>query len=256
MNTRRGWTLLELMAVLAIFAVLLSIMIPILRNALAKSQSAKNLANMSLTARDFFMWSNQHNGRMVNAGLPGEGSPGFYGNSNMSIGSQTGSYLAISQAWPRLLKYDFGDASPHWQSTYSDPTMGGEDDVESIRRSNPDWVWTIPSLFTYSSAMFMKSTAFPYPGLGLTSYEEIVEYYGYVSDSDIANPSGKGLLLHLTPAAANTGPTRQIAFSDGSVSERIWADARPSGVHPFSADTTRRSGAVLYTENGFLGSDY
>jgi len=243
MTQRRGWTLLETLIALGIIAVLMSIMIPVLRSVLGKSGMTKNQANMSLTMKDFFSWSNSNKGRMLNKGLPPEDNP--YG------------YITQSQTWPDVLFLAFGEAEPYWQSTYANPEpyLHGTMTLAEARRIEPGWEWHAPSDFHYSVTMLTAPKSWQYPGLGLNDVPDFAKYYAYILQADIAYPSNKGVLWH---DHIEPGPGRQrlVAFGDGSVSQRDILSAKPSAAYPTSHDVNKRWGPIAGTLHGALGQDF
>ncbi len=242
-SSRRGLTLVETLVVLAVVAALFAITIPVLRGVLAQSQTTKNLSNMSQTMKDFFTWSGMNNGRMVNMGIPPAENP--FG------------YRTQDRGWPDVLYEAFGEASPHWQSTYSDPSpwLNGTMSLAEARGRDPEWEWRVPSDYIYSETMFTAPNAWRHPGLQLPDLFAYSEHFAYILVADISSPANKGVLWH-DHIEPGPGRQRQIAFADGAVSQRDILAARPSAAHPMSQDAQKRFGPVAATLKGALGQDY
>jgi type II secretory pathway pseudopilin PulG len=258
MKARVGWTLIETLVVFAVVAVLLAITIPVLRSALARSQTTKNMSNMRATMQDFFVWSAQHQGRMLNAGLPqDEGTEWFYGGDDLTeYEYRIYVYTSQSETWPTVLKHAFGSSSPHWQSTYQNALeyLGDGATQAELSSVSDDWLWSLPSQFEYSRTFLTRSDAWKFPGLGLASQSEYAEFFLVVQVADIAFPSDKGVLLHDIPEDVES--KRLIAFGDGSVGVMNMNEAVPAGVHPMDSMLDRRGTPVRSTENGFAGRDW
>lgn len=263
MIRRLGFTLVEILIGLAILAVLFSLLIPVLNTVMARSQTAKNMANMNLTMKDFFTWSTMNKGRMVNWGLPDDkNAPWWKGKarSDSTLGERQASYPALTVNWPMFLFHEFGEIAEHWQSTYRNPEgvlakQAPNMSIEKARRIDPNWEWLLPTDYIYSETMITSPKAWVYPGLGFNRIADYAPYFASVLQADIAHPSNKGAvwLDHIEP-----GPGRQrlIAFADGAVAQRDVLSARPSAAHPLAGDPQRRTGAVGATLNGHLGVDW
>ena len=161
---------------------------------------------------------------MINAGLPpGDGQINRWYNGPIPTDYAQQIYLYPSQTagWPNVLYLAFGEASPHWQSTYSNPEewLFGQMTLAEARRLDPTWEWRIPSDFLYSPTMLTKPNAWRYPGLGLADMNEFAQYFAYILHADIAHPSAKGVLWH---DYIEEGPGRQrlTALADGAVAQR------------------------------------
>ena len=258
---RHGLTLVETLVVLAVVAALFAITIPVLRGVLAQSQTTQNLSNMSQTMKDFFTWSAANNGRMVNWGLPKDQDNGRWPYANIPVAltfeAKAFAYTGQIRGWPGTLHHAFGEASPHWQSTYADPTeeLPPGMTLADVRRIDPTWEWRVASDYLYSFTMVTKPNAWVFPGLALDNFTEFAEYYAYIAHADIAHPSGKGVLWH-DHIEPGPGQQRQIAFADGAVSQRDILAARPAAAYPMSVTPNERNNPIASTLRGALGIDY
>ncbi len=102
----RGFTLVELLVVVAIIALLIGVLLPALGRARRSAQTVECLSNMRNLVLAQMLYAHDHNGQLVNYGL-----------------SHGGSTLEDNVSWLRDLKpYAEGpltvrspsDASPHW----------------------------------------------------------------------------------------------------------------------------------------------
>lgn len=144
--TRRGFTLVELLVVVAIIALLIAILLPALNHARQQAKTTNCLTNMRNLEVAHQMYMAENNAHFVDVGL--------------SHGSGVG--LDEEVAWIRTLESAYGhalirkspvDDSPHW-----DPKLGGQgvevpdlpDDEYPYRRTS----YGINNLLTVSAAPF------------------------------------------------------------------------------------------------------
>lgn len=106
MNTRRGFTLVELLVVVAVIALLVAILLPSLVNARRQAKGAKCLANLRGMEIAHWMYMTDNNDNFINVGL-----------------AHGGAHLLEDAAWINTLQSYYGnvligrsplDTSPHW----------------------------------------------------------------------------------------------------------------------------------------------
>jgi len=125
MSARRGFSLIELLVVVAIIAGLVAILLPSLASARRSGQAMRCLANLKGLETAHWMYMNAHNGAMIDVGL-GHG----------------GSHANDEAAWINTLSEFYGnvllarsplDTSPYWA-----PSNGGSGQtVPGADPSNP-----------------------------------------------------------------------------------------------------------------------
>src|ERR1035437_4791860 len=74
-NRRRGFTLIELLVVIAIIAILAALLLPVLSKAKAKGQGISCLNNLKQLQLAWFMYADDHGGKLVYNNSNGAGEP-------------------------------------------------------------------------------------------------------------------------------------------------------------------------------------
>lgn len=99
--TRRGFTLVELLVVVAIVGLLIGILVPTLSAARASAQAAACLANMRTMSAASFAYSNDHDGALIDVGLA-HGSASYSAAAAGSFVNTLSSYTktALSRQCP------------------------------------------------------------------------------------------------------------------------------------------------------------
>lgn len=244
--SRRAFSLVELIVVCVVVAVLVSVTIVALRTAVGAGREAKDMGSLRLTMIDFLSWSNDHDGKMLNAGLPDDPQAQWY----YGAAAAAGVYPGQTVGWPVVLEHWTRKPQPHWQSSYGPDNLNGEIDPEKWR-DDPGY-WLYPSRFVYSETMLTNEWPWTYPGRGLQTVEEMAGHYMVLRVSDIASPSSKGVLLHRPPVALARS---QFALADGSVRNEPADSLRPPAARPFG-NPDERGLPVLHTMFGHKGSDF
>ena len=117
MNTRRGFTLVEVLVVIGIVAVLVAILLPTLSKARASANTAKCLSNLRNMQVAHWMYVNDHKGHLIQAGLAHGGH----------AANETAAWIATLQPYfqHNLLHRCPADDSPHWPGGAPVPGGGG-----------------------------------------------------------------------------------------------------------------------------------
>lgn len=205
-----------------------------------------------------------------------------------------GLYTLQNELWPNLLRQDYnGQVQAYWHSSYAEftdeelemipstiiapeegpnqvnpgisapggnsPEPGVIEDVtvDDLVENAMDYrVGTIAHLQTeYRLGLTLLTDANIWSNPGaIRSSRWVRNNARRVKFSDVANPSRKGLLYHNDWPRAKEG-WHHVAFVDGSVALKNWADAQPTAVSPF--DTSGVPGdPVNCTFNGYRGIDF
>ncbi len=244
---RRAFSVIELLVVLTGVVVVTSVVLVSLRGAIGSAQTLRDVQNLSRCIQDFSSWSAEHDGTMLNAGLPGDPAGlWFYGEPHMVPSS----YPSHVSNWPLILSHWSGQHSPHWQSTQGPDTLNGQIDLS--RYENAPEYHILPTKYLYSLTMVTSPDLWKFPGHGFSDYDEAAPFYELVHSERVRSPSGKGVLVHW----ARPAQPREwdIAFADGSVRTRHRDELREPGAFWFG-DPTIRYAPVLGTLDGYLGSD-
>lgn len=242
-----AFTIVELLLTLGAVVVLTSIVLASLRGVLGSSKMLLDLQNLSRSMQDLASWSAEHDGQMLNAGLPGDPSAEwFYGEPQLAAST----YLSHVDTWPQILSKWSGQRSPHWQSTVGPNTLNGQ--INLARYEGASEYYILPTQYLYSATMITSADLWKYPGYGFESYDQIQPFYKLVSADQIRAPSAKGVLVHW---ARPTSPrVWDIAFADGSVRHARRAELREPGAWVFGDPMTRYA-PVLSTIEGYMGVD-
>lgn len=296
-QTRRGFTLVELVIAIAIMAALIAILLVAVSSIKSKSRNLVDLANLRATHSDFVAWSTDRNGAIANAGSPYENSAasrGYYGvfhNDDRGWGL----YPLQNELWPNLLRQMYnGQVQPYWHSSYADipeeeleiapstlvnpaeapsePTAPGistpggsepepgiiedvsmDDLVENAMDYRSGSIAHLQTEYRLGLTLLTDARVWSNPG-AIRSTSWVRNNARRVTFANVANPARKGLLYHNDWPRAGEG-WHHVAFVDGSVSLKNWADAQPTAVSPF--DTSGVPGdPVNCTFNGYRGIDF
>jgi hypothetical protein len=225
----RALTLVEALVVMGVLAVILGILIPTLQHARQSSATTSTLADLRSTSQLFEMWSNDHDGEFLNAGLPK--IPGDTTFLDLPDGSLGHIYWPL-QSYPNF-----------WTAAM--------------------WSWHGPDRpasynFSYCLPCFMSPTLFRETQLPYQDWPA-TDYWAPQRTSSVAYPSSKGLLLATLSRGGNPGSDSfrpwGIAMIDGSTARYSYADMTPSLPGFFHGRPTENPWPVHYTINGITGRD-
>ena len=203
-------------------------------------------------------------------------------------------YALQNELWPNLLRQEYGgQVQRYWHSSYAEfseeeldiststltipnegeaPTGPGQnapsgeepspgiiedvtvdDLVETAMDYRTGSIAHLQTEYRLGLTLLTDANVWSNPGAVRTS-RWVRNSARIVGFSDVRNPSRKGLLYHNQWPRADEG-WHHVAFVDGSVSLKNWADAQPTSVSPF--DTTGEPGdPVNATFNGYRGIDF
>lgn len=250
--TARALTLLETMIAIAVIAVLLALLLPNIRGVRKQSEDAVNLSNLRQTMTDFAAWSNDHDGVMVNAGLPDDHAAHWFYGAASGAPLARSLYRSQMQVWPRILYRWSGENSEAWHAPNGPSTLNGDLDLKSLPAFGDRSQWhDLPSRYIYSETMLTSSAVWQQWDQA-QSTDEFALAYKQIRFDEIIAPANKGvLILREDQIEPIVWPT---AFADGHVESRRSADFRDPVSHPTSR--TRAPGKpVLHTLQGSAGFD-
>lgn len=249
--TRRAVTLIELLVVAFVISVLLLITVPVIRHFKVKQDDLVNIRNMGATMQDFFAWANDHDGVVVNAGLPDTAAHNwFYTDLGAGIEPEM-HYLNHSALWPRVLLESGLTPSPHWHATIGPDTPERLDDILAIGGPEIAYGW-MASHYRYPDPMLTRPDIWLASPTHPRSFIEYSQHYMRVKHLNIRTPAAKGVLVYTRGLRANH---LAVAFADGHAAVHEESTAAPTGVHPQSA-AGRPGRPVFATLDGHLGRDF
>ncbi|MGP1309547.1 MAG: prepilin-type N-terminal cleavage/methylation domain-containing protein [Phycisphaerales bacterium] len=215
MGTRRGFTLVEALVVVAVIAILLGITIPVLRGALTTAEEVTDLTNLRSTQQQFFQWGVAHNDVFVNQGLPAPGTP-FVLRAGSSPATIFGHYDMQSEYWTWPLGAWLQEGYSSWHPVDEPPLPEREIRLQSMLISYPGAVHFRASRFVVSDAMYLDPRRFT-PDCGRHLGPRI---FRPVRWSETAYPASKALLFHSGQASDPTREERGVALVtvDGAAS--------------------------------------
>lgn len=222
-----------------------------LRAARRQGNDASDLSNLRQTLTDSHLWSSDHQGTMVNVGLPDDPDAAWFYGPNAGSAS-LGMYRSQAWMWPRILAQWSGEPSDAWHTTRGPSDLGGALDLDSsFFQDRANWS-EAPSRFTYSETMLTDSRAWKPRAAAMTAVE-FASHYKSVRFDEIASPAQKGVLVNRDRTGS---PIRwHVGFADGHASLLDPDSMRPAPPHPTSG-SHQPGKPVLHTENGLLGVDY
>lgn len=192
---RRGFTLLELLAVIATIAILAALLLPILNRAKMKAQRTNCFSNLRQLGIAWVMYSGDNNGNLV-ASYPD--SPEVWVQGDMSNAVQAVSLDLIRQG--KLYHYDQNAAIYHC------PADQGKD-INGQR---------VPTVRSYSMNSFMGARDPALPPIPLSVGGSYVPFF--TKESDIVRPSERFVLLDedersISESSFVTDPTAGVWWS-------------------------------------------
>ena len=178
---RRGFTLLELLAVIATIAVLASLLLPILSRTKMKAQRTTCFSNLRQLGIAWMLYSGDNNGYLV-ASYPD--SPDVWVEGDMTNAAEAVDFNLIRKG--KLYHYDQN------VSIYHCPADQGKD-------INGQLVATVRS-YSMNSFMGARDPALPAIPLGAEGYTPF-----FAKESDIPRPSERFVLLDEDERSINDG---------------------------------------------------
>lgn len=248
--TRRAVTLVELLVVAFVVSVLLLITVPVIRHFKVKQDDLINIRNLGATMQDFFAWANDHDGVVVNAGLPDTAAHNwFYTELGAGIEPEM-HYLNHDAQWPRVLLEDGFTPGPHWHASIGPET---NERLEDLLTHGPAiaYGW-IETWYRFPSPMRTRPEIWIEDRPQGMSFHQLSAYYKRVRFSEVRHPSAKGILVY----RRLFGEARSaVAFADGHAAIKHESEAQPTAMPPRAA-APRLGSPVFATLHGYEGRDF
>lgn len=206
---RRGFTLLELLAVIATIAILASLLLPILSRAKMKAQRTNCFSNLRQLGIAWVMYSGDNNGYLV-ASYPD--SPDVWVEGDMSNPSQAGNQDLIRQG--KLYHYDQNAAIYHC------PADQGKD-LNGLR---------VQTVRSYSMNSFMGARDPALPAIPPSADPAYVLFFS--KESDITRPSERFVLVDEDERSIDDG------FFITDPTAGVWLDFPANSAHRHSYSYT------------------
>lgn len=249
MTRFRGFTLIECLVVVGIVAILSTLVLVALRQVKQTSENLDDVASLRATASDFASWAADHDGHMLNPGLPDEPSAAWWYPPGMAPSAAASRYRAIRNQWPLAMHRWSGKVQPHWFGP--DGPQGPEGPTEPALIQDPVMGPALLTNLHYSLTMVTAPTLWVYPGRGMTGSQTLPELER-VSVAKIEFPAAKGTLINASKLPSGAAPT---AFADGHVARVAAGQFRLAAADPTSLPTFRGD-PVLATMAGYRGVDH
>ncbi len=234
----KGFTLIEVLVVVAIIALLVSILLPSLARAREQARRAKCLSNMSNLGKAVMAFSVGHQGRGQLVGrVSGEG---HYSNVDASrkffayepYMKADGTVLQLHKSWPVAYARDLGYTSLKHTDDYFDREESGTPYILQWPQSaDPQWFWKRKGKFEVfycpSDKLMIRDSWSPDHKIGVMSYAVNLDIFGYTPISASSSNTGYG------SKAFALGPNGSIERRD-QLAGRMDAIVRPSEVAMFT----------------------
>lgn len=248
MGSRRAFTLVETLVVIAVIAILIGITIPVLRRALDNSKELNDLVSLRSTHQQFYAWGIEHKDRFVNKGPAPAGQPFYFriGNNPNYI---VGSYGGQTDLWTWTLGEWLERGYPTWHRVGMPTLQPHEIQAFGQMVPLPGVEYFRPSDFHLSSPMLFDPTRFT---PGCMSIQDATARF--VRWSETGFPANKVLLFNQAAMSSDTGayPTQDPAVA------LVLVDGSARAASPFEAITTPDVCSAYpfsHTPLGILGRD-
>lgn len=209
MGARKGFTLVETLVAIAVIAILLGILIPVLRQAIGRSKAVNDLVNLRSTHQQFYEWGVDHDNFFLNVGPPSDDGSVTIG-AGEGNGFVVGPYTLQSSYWPLILAASGLPGVASWHSSLD------------VIPENPDYLgraveggrYVRKSTFLYSQNLITAPGRWVSPSCA-ESQTNLARFNVFVRWDQPSYPAEKGFMIDSAePKSPST--VRPVSFVDGS----------------------------------------